>query len=78
MDWERYNRNKAARLARKENINKATNLMKWSNEVKKAKKPRKKLYGGMLSDQVQTIHWVKDTPRSRAIAFLEWRDAKQR
>jgi hypothetical protein len=31
-----------------------------------------------LVDTVKTINWVKDTPRSLALQFLEWKRDKQR
>jgi hypothetical protein len=73
-DWEKYARNAAARKARRQYAiqNQIVNSISkklWTKEMRQRIKRTQPV--------VAKINWVKDTPRSLAIQFIEWRTHRE-
>ena len=79
MNYEKANRNEAAIRARiaddkeEREVNKIGH--KYYRRLARIKMARLKRQKAPV---VSHIHWVKDTPQSLALQFLEWKHAKQR
>jgi len=75
IDWEKNNRNTFAEKVQHDYGQNMKRVHKITNKMARIEAHRKKK---QVNYMVSRINWVKDTPLSLAIAFCEWRDAKQR